>query len=317
MASKKSVLIVVHGMGEQRRNSSLLGVTRSLVDLMGDRGNQEWKPEISGDLAFSAQSDAEVKYGDRTWQFAEYWWAENFIPAATFKVAMWIAFGLRSHLGSMRKSMGHARRDLTEKNVPKDPLSARLYNIVALPMYSALLILLSIVTPILMLLLVLLGFVKLVPGVPSFIGYTQKLLARIGVDYLGDIYIYLKDPIQAALIRDGLVRMIEEAVRDEEVGRIVFLAHSTGNLIVYDALAHLNSNASVDLAKVKAFVSIGSIQPMAWNRRIVGEIEERFMKPMPAKMHWYFLWTRFDIGPAGPLLIPPLDGETACSTDFV
>lgn len=322
MSNRKSVMIVVHGMGDQRRHSSLIGNTKSLIELMKARGRPERTGDlnVSGDLVFKNQSDAQVEYGDRTWQFAEYWWAQSFIPANPMKVAKWIVFRLKHHLYSLGRSFKRSWRDVFQGEGLKDPKMARAYNFIALPFYIGLMSLLAILTPILMILMVLLGYVKLVPGVPSFIKYFQGLLAKIGIDLLGDIYIYLEDQLQAALIRDGLIRMIEEAVLDEKVDRIVFLAHSTGNLLVYDALAHIkahhsNSDVILKLEKVRALVSIGSIMTMAWNRSIEKQIEPRFLQPLPKDLHWYHLWTHFDVGPAGPLKIPALvkNGPVVCN----
>jgi hypothetical protein len=316
MSPEKLVLIIVHGMGQQRRNDSVLGVVRPIIEFMKARGEPGWDPEIRGSLALDRQATAEIGYRRKTWHFAEYWWAEEFRAAKEWSVAWWIVRRLSSHLLSMIRSMWQSTKDLAQLRGNRDPFAARLYNFLATPVFTALVAGLFATTWLLVLLLVALQYVRFIPGAPSFIGYVRAILQVVAVDYVGDIYVYLQDPVQGAQIRGGLREMIEEYARQPEVSRIVLFAHSTGNLLVYDALAFMNhlekdrvkagEPGGSTLDKVKAFVSIGSIINMAWNRSILSDSDPRFRREMPEHLHWYHLWTRFDIGPAGPI---ELDGK--------
>ena len=305
---EKDILIVVHGMGDQRRNDSLLGVVRPMLELMRARGISSWQPDVEGSLGPDQQAYAEVQYRDRVMRFTEYWWAEDVRPASDWRLAWWIFRRLSAHLGSMIRNLWQALADVSESvtswRTPKDPWAARAYHLVAIPVFLVMVTLLWVATPLLVLALVALGYARFVPGVPSFVGYFQSVLKLIAVDYLGDIQMYFRDPVQAAQIRGGLQQMIEEYAVEPGVKRIVLLAHSTGNLVVYDCLAHLRTSAPKTLERVKAFIGIGSILPMAWNDSIVGREERRFRRPIAEHIHWYHLWTRFDIGPAGPLKPP-------------
>ena len=129
------------------------------------------------------------------------------------------------------------------------------------------------------------------------------MLQTIGVDYLGDIYLYFTDEVQGAQICGGLQRMVWDLGMDSEVSEIFLYGHSTGNVVAYEALARLNESTLPDaqfvLGKVKAFVSTGSILGMAWNSSIVKH--SRFKKPISPHIRWYNLWTQFDVGAAGPI----------------
>ena len=306
--SDKEVLIVVHGMGDQRRNDSLLSVVRPIMEFMKARGDSSWQPDVEGSLGPAEQAYAEVRYRDRVMRFTEYWWAEDVRPASNPRLAWWIFRRLGAHMRSMIRNLWQALADVSEsvtsRGTPKDPWIARAYHIVAIPVFLVMVTLLWIATPLLVLALVALSYLRFVPGVPLFVGYFQSVLKLIAVDYLGDIQMYFRDPVQAAQIRGGLQQMIEEYAAEPDVKRIVLLAHSTGNLVVYDCLAHLRASESQALERVKAFIGIGSILPMAWNESIVSREDRRFQRPMAEHIHWYHLWTRFDIGPAGPLKPP-------------
>ena len=311
MSPERLVLIIVHGMGQQRRNDSLLGVVRPMLELMEARGARDWKPDLRGSLAFDQQATAEVDCGGKTWHFAEYWWAEEFRPAKAWVIGRWIFKHLAAHLVSMLGSMRRGVQDLVQVRGEKDPFSARLYHFLATPVFMAMVAALFGTTWLLVLLLVALQYVSLVPGVPSVVGYIRSLLQVVAVDFIGDIYVYFRDPVQAAQIRGGLQDMVEQYAKEPDVKRIVILAHSTGNLLVYDALAQLHESDAARVAsgsgeesplqKVVAFVSIGSILNMAWNRSIVDAGDRRFRRGIADHIHWYHLWTRYDIGPAGPI----------------
>ena len=81
-------LVIVHGMGSQRRNQALLGLVRPMRELIRMRGDPEKIPdnfdEPDGNLAFDAPAWVDVSYGDMNWRVTEYWWAEEFVPASSF-----------------------------------------------------------------------------------------------------------------------------------------------------------------------------------------------------------------------------------------
>ena len=98
--------------------------------------------------------------------------------------------------------------------------------------------------------------------------------------------------------------MLQGFGEDSDVTDILLFCHSTGNVIAYEALAKLHQSnsplAQQTLGKVKALIGTGSILGMAWNPSIVKH--SRFKKPIPTHIHWYNLWTQYDIGAAGPIV---------------
>lgn len=324
VAESKNVLIVVHGMGEQKRTSSTVGVANSMVEVVKRRGDPDWHPDLHASLGEEGRPYAEFEFSDQTWTFTEYWWAREFAPPKVKNVAGWIGRRLKAHFGSILQALRHAFSDIGKKDAQgnADPRIARLHHAVAAPIYIFLTLVMFLATFALVLLLQVLELVNKVPGIPTVFKSVQSVLRMVAVDLLGDIYVYLKDQSQASHIRSGLEEILVEYGDDPEVGRVVLLAHSTGNMVVLDSLAHMNTAGAHRtknqdaLNKVKAIVGIGSILPMAWNDSIIkpGE-DDRFIKDVPDHIHWYHLWTRYDVGPAGPLgdgPHPPIDPDNLC-----
>jgi hypothetical protein len=144
---------------------------------------------------------------------------------------------------------------------------------------------------------------------------------------MGDIFVAMTDDVQATSLRDGLIDQLIRLGNDDTVDNIVILAHSTGNLIAYDALAtlqELSSSTPPDgannsltrqhnerignvlsvLAKTSSFVSIGSILTMAWSTGVTRASNNRYLRPIPEGIHWWNIWTRFDIATGSPLQLP-------------
>ena len=306
MTSK--ALVIVHGMGSQRRNQALLGLVRPMRELIRMRGDPEKIPdnfdEPDGGLAFDAPAWVDVSYGDMNWRVTEYWWAEEFVPASSFNVSKWIVRRLWHHFKSLIRGFKYTGRDFFPPDPRlRDPWIALIYKAVANVLFTIAFLLLMALTPILATLLVVLSFIRWFPGVPPIIGRAQSILQTIGVDYLGDIYFYFTDAVQGAQVCGGLQHMLTEIAKKPEVTEILLYCHSTGNVIAYEALAKLYESPCKDakdtLEKVSAFISTGSILSMAWNPKIVKH--ERFKKPIPPHIRWYNLWTQYDVGAAGKI----------------
>ena len=321
-------MVIVHGMGSQERNSTLLGTVRPMVELMEARGHPDKvkKMKIEGDLSPDRHASVDITYGDETWRVIEYWWAAEFQSPSTIKVAKWIGLTLGFHLFSLIISLinsliigfRHSWIDLLPRNPSRDPsplrdpVVARIYHAGASIFYIVGVGALIILVPFLALLLVILSFFAVIPGISSLlgplVGQLHRGLQAFGVDLLGDIYIYFYDEIQSAQIRGGLERLLKDLGKDQSIKRVVLYAHSTGAVIAYEAMASLYQEQGAEstdaINKVKSFISFGSILNMAWNPRIVKH--NRFKKAIPSRIRWFNLWARYDPGAAGPIK-PPID----------
>lgn len=308
MTQTLKAMIIVHGMGTQGRNSALLGTVRPMLELMRKRGEAEKTSSIDleGALSSGTPASVDLTYGDQTWRIIEYWWAEEFQPPRTNRVAVWILRRLSEHLKSWISAINHSWRDLfspEDPSSPRDPIISRIYQLIASPIFIFGIAALYALVPLLTFLMAKLPLVRSIPGVPSLVGRFSEVLQTIGVDFLGDIYVYFYDEVQSPQLRGGLERLLKELGRDQSVKDVVLYAHSTGAIIAYDAIANLHESKELDsekaVEKVRSFITFGSIMNMAWNPHIVRH--NWFKKSIPSTIRWFNLWTRYDPGPAGPI----------------
>ena len=274
----RDVLVVVHGMGDPGEGDTQRSVADQLAELINARGR--------GAVERAGDDGTDLFYAGRRWQVVEQWWARDFQPPGLRRVIEWIVWRLIAHLGSLTIGAWHGVLDILRG--PRDPWPSLLSQLFAAPLYLVIFLMLG---PLALLMVPVAPLILRVPGLRDF-----------AQTFLGDIYMYFDDERQAAAINGDLQSMLRRLGEDRDVGRVVLLAHSTGTVIVYEALAALaesGADGAVGLRKVQAFVSTGAILNMAWNRRIVRH--ERFRRPIPSAIHWYNLWTRFDYGAAGPI----------------
>ena len=136
----EKVLIVVHGMGEHKRNGPLMGTVRPVLEVIRARGRPQLlrNLKVEGDSTDGRSSSVVVGYGDQSWRFVEYWWTEGFRPPSLFRAALWIFSRLTHHVSSLVVGLRRAWKELFESgNRPRDPLVARIYHAIAIPIYIA------------------------------------------------------------------------------------------------------------------------------------------------------------------------------------
>ena len=140
----------------------------------------------------------------------------------------------------------------------------------------------------------LLALISGVPGIPRIINTIKKPLDVLLVGSLGDIRVFLDDPIQAQLIREPLEKLLAKFDDDNEIESIHIIAHSTGAAIAYETLA-LKYNSAVT-SKVRSFFTLGSILNMVWSR----PHRQSFDQPLRPDLKWFNFWTKYDPALAGP-----------------
>lgn len=140
----------------------------------------------------------------------------------------------------------------------------------------------------------LLSLVSAIPGIPGLINIIKKPLDVLLVGSLGDIRVFLDDPIQAQLIRNPLEQLLNRFNEDSDCESIHIIAHSTGAAIAYETLA-LKYN-QVITSKIKTFFTLGSILQMVWKR----PHRPSFDQPLRSDLKWFNLWTKYDPALSGP-----------------
>ncbi len=143
--------------------------------------------------------------------------------------------------------------------------------------------------------LFLLARIASVPGAPSAIASIKAMLDKFLIGSLGDIRVYLEDPLQAATIRAEL----EDAARKlhcEGYKELYILAHSTGAAIAYEALT-IKSNQSWS-KHVRKLITVGSIMRMVWQGH---PRKRRSTFNTALTTGWINFWTRYDPALPGPI----------------
>jgi hypothetical protein len=87
----KSVLLVVHGMGDAAQGSTLRTSVSKLLEAMRLRMRDKKTVRVEGGSVNEGQRFTDIRYGDATIRVQEYWWAESFIPASSWDVGVWVA----------------------------------------------------------------------------------------------------------------------------------------------------------------------------------------------------------------------------------
>lgn len=337
---RNSTLLIVHGMGDAEKGATLRGAVTKLVDAMkirkrdefdvvtGDYSEGAGPPTVDIHYVSGSGSDSEAR--DVVVHVAEYWWTESFKPAKPGVVGFWVATRVSRHLPSL--AWRHGRlfaiwigRQLAKlafwrkgnaTGTPGDSFwqTSRLRVLTALAVLVQTVVILGIALPLVVigpLIFRLLRYATRIPGVPSWVGKGKDLLRNFIVGSMGDIYIVMRDHEQSTKLRDELIAQIEDILDQRPVGPLVLLAHSTGNLIVYEALAHLQSRlaqgeqkAQETIDGIKSWVSIGSILTMAWGTGVIRATNDKFEQPIPSSINWFNLWTRYDYATGAEMKAP-------------
>jgi hypothetical protein len=137
-----------------------------------------------------------------------------------------------------------------------------------------------------------------IPRVPALVNFIKGRLDSFLVGSLGDIKVFMDEPVQAKKIRHQLERALDNVHGDLEFNGadIYILAHSTGAAISYETLV-LESN-SKRRKGVRGLITVGSIMRMVWSVR---SRRTSFNAPPPGIV-WTNFWTRYDPALAGPVI---------------
>ncbi len=133
-----------------------------------------------------------------------------------------------------------------------------------------------------------------IPGLPSVVNFIKAKLDSFLLGSLGDIKVYLDEPIQARSVRAKLEAAIDKF--HEEDRDIYIIAHSLGSAIAYETLVIEENRARVQ--RVKSLITVGSILPMIWRMK---SRRPSFDLPLPENLRWVNLWARYDPADAGPI----------------
>ena len=262
-------LLLVHGIGNQRRGEALQTQLRAILDWIHQRlGSQEsavtvteanlrnpaepaYEPpnarvELGPVQAGPSQEDTDPSHSPcEQWLVAESWWASSFYSPRYGEMMSWTltsaALTLAADLGEifrqMVASVGSQRRVVGTRRVPSLVVSLIQLYIRALILCPALLILVALMAG------------RIVPPVRNLATRMQNALTGS----LGDSHALVRQPVACAAIVGRVERDLRWLI-DQGVGSIIVVAHSQGAEVARLALLNVDVPATLPLR----FVTYGS-----------------------------------------------------------
>jgi hypothetical protein len=271
--------LVVHGIGEQERGSTLKQVGAALADLIRHSGLD---PEATLHVAPAeepgpAWAEISLRRG-HTIRLEEVWWARSFQPPSVQRaLGFWVGAWLRDPLGLVRGTFGSLRqwRDVI--------LLQRL--VVEVADYAALILFLPLAA--------ILWFLSVNPVrrfLPRSVSTAYDMIANVLTRHVGDLSVYLDDAWEAARIQEVFACRLE-AITEQQADERFVIAHSMGAVVAYEGLLRA-ARDSAERAPLR-FIAVGAALNRA--RRLVPPQEAyRLEGPLPGWVRLTYIAARHD-----------------------
>jgi hypothetical protein len=318
-------LVVVHGIGAQRRSETLLEWAEPLlrhIDALslgaGGSGVQFGRVELAREERDAVSARAGFAGADGTMRevsltITEARWSEAFLPLTNGEAFRW--GGLFVWRAAVRVGTHFARV------LWLDPW----WRVASTPVIVLLWVSLAVGALALTVLLPVLAVLLLVPGLSRLIVAASGALA----EFVGDVAAWTRRPVRAAamraVVRDALVearlRLADDARQlgiDRSAARLVVLAHSQGASITAETL--FSARTGEPRPRVDAFVSVGAAVSLLGSPRWTTGWMERWRRMLAGAgrgtpeftpvadwaaladpPRWLNLWALWDPFSAGPL----------------
>ena len=302
-------VLIVHGVGEQKKSATLLYIASPLVNWILHWASQFYgqpKTEVgSVELSFApfdvgagdAPAYARLAFGEQEWHFAEAWWAgSNFHP--DFGTMLWWSLvHLRDLIDQMVRNTAERARNLwplTRDEQSTQP--AWFWQLVDLVNCVAL--------GVLYVLACALGYVLLVPlmllaqipieSVQNFV--LIKILHPVLTAGAGEFRMYLDDELQAANVRHRVGASARWLMQKADCEELIIVAHSEGCVV---SLGMLSDPVYADVAaRTRKLLTFGAGLNKSW---LIKPKLARLFGPLRGDTLWTDFWASYDPVPAGPL----------------
>ena len=254
-------VVIVHGIGEQRRGDTLAAFAKALCDILinSPKGTASPAVQLKSDVSGSPPSvtlQITSPYGEQaTWLCREAFWNDAFPPPSATQVLWW---GLNQNLRNQLSAFLRLWRDPANEDLPTEterqketakvksgtattPVvkqgrkpkaqvrvrSGVLSGIVLIPL-----------VPLTYLLLGLTWILHIIPSIgplDKFVSWVRKFDPALSSS-LGDVQMYVDHQIWSANARARLENIVIAMLEDKTVEDITIVAHSMGSIVAYDAL---------------------------------------------------------------------------------
>ena len=268
--------LVVHGIGEQERGSTLKDVGAALADLIRCSGlDREATLHVApAEESGPAWAEISLRQG-HTIRLEEVWWARSFQPPSVQRaLRFWLGTFLRNPLGIVSGTF----RSLRGERVIF--LQRLITEVVA---YAAVILFLPLA--------VVLWFLSVNPlrrFLPKAIQTTYELVANVLTRHVGDLSVYLDDDWEAARIQEVFASGLKSITGQEADERFV-IAHSMGAVVAYEGLlrAHGAKHPAVRFIAVGA--ALNRARRMVWSQQAY-----RLKKRLPGWVRLTYIAARHD-----------------------
>jgi hypothetical protein len=326
-------IVVVHGVGAQHRGATLLEWSAPMVRAISrwvDRAEKDGRLHVDprdppdqieqAEVDFSGDSMSFIKisipkvtgldgeeYDQQTWVMTEAWWAERVSPPSLSAVIDWCG-----RQGAVRRIVERTISHLSAGagNPQQPPWRQALSRFFVALSQIGFGLFISIATSIVLVVYALVGALAAIIPIEA----VRQAIARIQLNtflttWWGDVYLLLRDPVQAANIRDRLITSIQ-SLRKFGCDRIAVVAHSGGTIVSYTALRDPAFEERIDtLITHGEVISMGRFmeQQVGSEGSIPSSVRLKRANDLrlgiadhPAR--WIDFWATHDPAPCGPLL---------------
>ncbi|MBV9895921.1 MAG: hypothetical protein JO020_17305 [Chloroflexi bacterium] len=306
---ERRCVLVVHGVGQQRKSDTLLYIGSPLVAWV-----QRWAQLFYGrpaaevgrvELSFVpfdvGQGDqpplAILRLPDQDWYFAEAWWAGSSFHPDLSTMLYWSFVHLFDILAQMLRNTALRAQRLVQ---PTDPTTSSqpagvwqfvdLVNCVLLGLAYAVGLAVGYV------LLVPLMVLAQIPidAVQDFI--LLKLLQPVLTAGAGEFRMFLDDELQAANVRRRVGDAGRALLRRADCNELTVVAHSEGCVV---SVGMLTDPVYADVAqRTRKLLTFGAGLNKSW---LLAPKLDRLFAPVIGNTLWTDFWASYDPVPAGPL----------------
>jgi hypothetical protein len=304
-------VIVVHGVGEQRKSDTVLDIGDPLFDWL-----QRWytafdpaDPMRVGrtELGFApidvGQADrppwSRFELPHHRWSVAEVWWSTSNRKPDLQTMLVWSWLHLWDIVNQLRRSVAErVDRLLHPAGHPSQPSgwveAIDLLNSVGLLVLYPLAAIAGYV------LLIPLMVAAQIPIEPFQSWVLLRLITPLLVIDAGEFRTFVDDEIQSANMRRRAADAVNWLVSHESCAEVILVAHSEGCVVSF---AMLTDPEFADQArKVRKLITIGEGLNKSW---LVKPDLTRLHGPLTGDIVWVDIWASFDPVPAGPIDPPP------------
>jgi hypothetical protein len=278
--------LVVHGIGEQERGSTLKDVGAALADLVRCSGlDREATLHVApAEEPGPAWAEISLRQG-HTIRLEEVWWARSFQPPSVQRaLRFWFCTFLRNPLGLVRGTFGSLRQSRVIF------LQRLIAEAVA---YTAVILFLPLAA--------VLWFLSVNPlrrFLPKAIQTTYQLVANVLTRHVGDLSVYLDDDWEAARIQEVFACRLK-AITEQEADERFVIAHSMGAVVAYEGLLRADGAERPAVRFIAVGAALNRARRMVWPQQAY-----RLKKPLPGWVRLTYIAARHDPVTLGDLAPP-------------